>query len=103
MNTDKLVEIRHRILNNIKDDNLEVLWALNDLDTLIYKEENLIICKSCLLLNNSLKEGDTVIYNSEKFTINFIELKHKVADITSECKTLICGNVPLSKLTKIVL
>ena len=42
MDIDKLIEIRHRILNNTKDDNSEVLHALNNLDTLIYNEKNLI-------------------------------------------------------------
>jgi hypothetical protein len=50
MNIEKLIEIRNRILDNNNYDNIEILVALNDLDTLIYNEKKLPVIHSSLLL-----------------------------------------------------
>ena len=65
--------------------------------------EQLNLCNSSLLLNNSLKVNDTVNCGGEKYTITFIDLDLNVADIISFNGFKGKRNIPLSKLTKIVL
>ena len=50
MNLEKLIEIRHDLLKGVESYSInDVMWAINDLDTLIFKERNLLDLKEDVL------------------------------------------------------
>ena len=50
MDLDKLIEIRHDLLKGVEDGDMnDVMWAINDLDTLIFKEIHLLDLKKEIL------------------------------------------------------
>ena len=50
MDLEKLIEIRHDLLKGVEDfDMNDVMWAINDLDTLIFKEIHLLDLKKEIL------------------------------------------------------
>jgi len=50
MDLEKLIEIRHDLLKGVEDGDMnDVMWAINDLDTLIFKEIHLLDLKKEIL------------------------------------------------------
>jgi hypothetical protein len=50
MDLEKLIEIRHDLLKGVEDGDMnDVMWAINDLDTLIFKERHLLDLKKEIL------------------------------------------------------
>jgi len=50
MDLEKLIEIRHDLLKGVEDGDVnDVMWAINDLDTLIFKESHLLDLKKEIL------------------------------------------------------
>ena len=50
MDLEKLIEIRHDLLKGVEDGDMnDVMWAINDLDTLIFKESHLLDLKKEIL------------------------------------------------------
>jgi hypothetical protein len=79
------------------------LWKCAEAYAKYYHKEQLILLQSSLLLNNSLKECDSVWYDYEKYKIIAVDYAKKVASIKSDDGFKFCYNISLKQLTKIVL
>ena len=100
MNLEKLIEIRHDLLKGVESYSInDVMWAINDLDTLIFKERNLLDLKEDVLREvdkytatpeepkREFKVGDTVRITGNKTyhsipleTVCVLEGKHVLND-----------------------
>jgi hypothetical protein len=63
----------------------------------------LVLFQSSLLLNNSFKKYDKVIFDSIKCRILLIDYEKKVANIQNNFTKNVYISIPLNELTKIVL